>query len=374
MVAFKQDFINNIDNASPEDLNEYVYTGETYEYDGEEYYLWECTNEHVTNLKYLLTDRLNFDGLSLEDNINANYCPFIYLLDEDENIVYNNTDHPNYYLIAVRSDECEFDIDILYDDSNVDEIEIDGNTLPDVVTSYTFNTPGEHIVKYTLSDPTIITENMFDGFPYLQSVSIPDSVITIEESAFSSCEDLNSLHIGNSVTNIGDYAFYGCGRLTSIKVKSENSKYDSRNNCNAIIETSTNKLIVGCNNTVIPNTVTSIGYGAFSECTGLTSVTIPEGVTSIGAAAFYLCTGLTSVTIPSGVTSISNRAFSDCSSLTSVTIPEGVTSIGQNAFYHCSSLTSVTIPSSVESIGSYAFGYSGLTSITIPSSVTSISS
>ena len=374
MEAFKQDFINNIDNASPEDLNEYVYTGETYEYDGEEYYLWECTNEHVTNLKYLLTDRLNFDGLSLEDNINANYCPFIYLLDEDENIVYNNTDHPNYYLIAVRSDECEFDIDILYDDSNVDEIEIDGNTLPDVVTSYTFNTPGEHIVKYTLSDPTIITESMFDGFPYLQSVSIPDSVITIEESAFSSCEDLNSLHIGNSVTNIGDYAFYGCGRLTSIKVKSENSKYDSRNNCNAIIETSTNKLIVGCNNTVIPNTVTSIGYGAFSECTGLTSVTIPEGVTSIGAAAFYLCTGLTSVTIPSGVTSISNRAFSDCSSLTSVTIPEGVTSIGQNAFYHCSSLTSVTIPSSVESIGSYAFGYSGLTSITIPSSVTSISS
>ena len=399
MVAFKQDFINNIDNASPEDLNEYVYTGETYEYDGEEYYLWECTNEHITNLKYLLTDRLNFDGLSLEDNINANYCPFIYLLDEDKNITYDNTDYPNYYLVAVRS--SGFDIDILYDDSNVDEVEIDGNILSDVVTSYTFNTPGEHIVKYTLSDPTIITESMFDGFPYLQSVSIPDSVITIEESAFSSCEDLNSLHIGNSVTNIGDYAFYGCGGLTSIKVKSENSKYDSRNNCNAIIETSTNKLIIGCNNTVIPNTVTSIGYGAFHGCTGLTSMNIPEGVTSISQEAFSGCDNMTSVTIPSTVTSIGAYAFRN-SGLTSVSIPSSVTFIGNQAFNNCYSLTNVTLNSNtitsktytassnlkqifgtqvteyiigndITTIGNYAFDTcSNLTSVTISNSVTRI--
>ena len=119
--------------------------------------------------------------------------------------------------------------------------------------------------------------------------------------------------------------------------------------------------------------VTSIGWLAFSYCSGLTSITIPESVTSIGDGAFYDCTSLTSVTIPNSVTSIGGSACSECSGLTSITIPESVTSIGQNAFSSCRGLTSVTIPNSVTSIGNYAFSYcSGLTSITIPNSVTSI--
>ncbi|MCL2678153.1 MAG: leucine-rich repeat protein [Clostridiales bacterium] len=132
-------------------------------------------------------------------------------------------------------------------------------------------------------------------------------------------------------------------------------------------------------NVVIPaiidnKSVTSIDYGAFKDCSSLTSVTIPNSVTSIGGFAFQDCSSLTSVTIPNSVTSIGGFAFDGCSSLISVTIPNGVTSIGNRAFQYCSGLTSITIPNSVTSIGDGAFSRcSGLTSITIPNSVTSIS-
>ena len=95
--------------------------------------------------------------------------------------------------------------------------------------------------------------------------------------------------IGNDVTSIGYDAFEGCSGLTSIVVQEGNTKYDSRNGCNAIIETSTNTLIAGCRNTVIPESVTSIGKNAFYGCSGLTSVTIPNSVTSIGKSAFSDC-------------------------------------------------------------------------------------
>jgi len=225
---------------------------------------------------------------------------------------------------------------------------------------------------------------------------IPNSVTSIGNSAFSGCSGLTSVTIPNSVTSIGSYAFHWCGltsitipnsvasigenpfsfcSLTSIKVESGNEKYDSRKNCNAIIETSTNTLIAGCQNTTMPNNVTSIGEDAFSGCSGLTSVTIPNSVTSIGNYAFYYCSGLTSVTIPKSVTSIGESAFYGCRGLTSVTIPNSVKSISNGAFYCCSGLTSVTIGNSVTSIGGSAFrSCSGLTSVTIPNSVTSIGS
>ena len=187
------------------------------------------------------------------------------------------------------------------------------------------------------------------------------------------CSGLISVTIPSYVTSIGDGAFRGCSGLTSINVDSHNTKYDSRSNCNAIIETATNTLITGCNNTIILNSVTSIGDYAFEGCSGLTNIIIPNYLTSIGNYAFYGCSGLTSITIPNSLTSIGGNAFYGCSGLTSINIPNYVTSIGDGAFYNCSGLTSITIPNSVTSIGDYTFeGCSGLTNIIIPNYVTSI--
>ena len=220
---------------------------------------------------------------------------------------------------------------------------------------------------------TSIGSSAFSSCSGLTSVTIGSGVTTIGQSAFSSCSGLASVIIGSGVTSIGEDAFYKCTGLTSIIVDENNTKYDSRDNCNAIIETANNSLIAGCKTTIIPDSVTSIGEEAFNNCTGLTSIEIPSSVTSIGSYAFYDCTGLTSIEIPDSVTSIGSSAFYKCTGLTSMTIPASVTSISQEAFSRCSGLTSIEIPDSVTSIGEKAFDdCTGLTNIEIPSSVTSI--
>ena len=165
------------------------------------------------------------------------------------------------------------------------------------------------------------------------------------------------------VTSIGLGAFSKCSGLTSVSIPNSVTSIEIQafDNCS------------GLTSVTIPNSVTSIGGSAFAHCTGLTSVTIENGVTSIGNAAFIGCYGLTSVSIPNSVTSIGDQAFDNCSGLTSVTIPNSVTIIESGAFHDCSGLTSVIIPNSVTSIGESAFyNCSGLTSITIGSGVTSI--
>ena len=141
-------------------------------------------------------------------------------------------------------------------------------------------------------------------------------VTSIGNEVFFGCSELTSIEIPSSVTSIGDEAFGRCSGLTSIVVEAGNTVYDSRDNCNAIIEKATNTLIQACNNTKIPSSVTNIRD--FSGCSGLTSIEIPASVTSIGDYAFYKCSGLTSIVIPSSVTSIGNEAFEDCIGLKDV--------------------------------------------------------
>ena len=153
----------------------------------------------------------------------------------------------------------------------------------------------------------------------ITSLTIGSDVTSIGANAFNGCCSLSSIHIPASVTSIEEDAFVSCTNVPAITVAAGNTVYDSRDNCNAIIETNTNKLILGCINTTIPATVTEIGKKAFENC-DMTAIAIPYGVITIGYAAFNGCMELTSVTIPASVTSIGNNAFYDCTNLSSVTI------------------------------------------------------
>ncbi|MBR6438168.1 MAG: leucine-rich repeat domain-containing protein [Bacteroidales bacterium] len=236
---------------------------------------------------------------------------------------------------------------------------------------------------------TNIGNSAFLYYFYLTSLSLPNSLITIEDGAFAYCSGFTGdlvipnsvvtigpsafftcyafdgdLVIGNSVTTIGEYAFDDCAGLhgvlnipsnvttigldafryctfSGINVDAANPVFDSRDNCNAIIRTSANELVTGCVNTVIPTSVTSIGENAFCGLDGLTSINIPNSITSIGAGAFSFCFHLTGdLTIPNSVETIGAGAFFQCEGFDgTLTIGESVKFIGDYAFRQCSHFT-----------------------------------
>ncbi|MBQ6101397.1 MAG: leucine-rich repeat domain-containing protein [Bacteroidales bacterium] len=301
-----------------------------------------------------------------------------------------NSYDPTCLFMAYGSNPSEFTVgDLIYrvnDDQvsvtvigHVNGYEATGDLIiPESVSyeghNYTVTTIGESAFLYcfyltNLSIPNTVTTIEASAFAYCQGFTgdlvIPNSVTTVGYGAFQICPGFDGdLIIGSSVTEIGDYAFNSCDGMTGILhipsnvqslggnsfgycafsgivVDPENSVYDSRNDCNAIIETSTNELLTGCKNTVIPNTVTSIGYCAFRGVQGLTSIEIPSSVTYIGENAFAFCYDLTGdLTIPNSVDTIGAGAFFYCQSFGgTLTIGESVIFIGDEAFRNCSGFT-----------------------------------
>lgn len=222
------------------------------------------------------------------------------------------------------------------------------------------------------SNPLTNAENLYLNGESVNCIIIPEGVTEIKPLVFSGNSFIESISIPASTVSIASNAFQNCANLVNITVADDNTTYDSRENCNAIIETVTNKLFFGCKNSAIPNGVEIIGNRAFAGC-GALHIEIPNSVTTIEEYAFYNCANLASVTISNSVKSIGVDAFGHCTSLKSVAIPSGVKSIESYTFYNCKALANVTIPESVTSIGSNSFeNCTALQSITIPSGVTTI--
>ena len=223
---------------------------------------------------------------------------------------------------------------------------------------------------------TSIGDRAFQDCRNLSNVKLPNSLTLIYNDAFSNCTSLASVIIPDSVTSIGDDAFLGCISLKSIEISDNNKNYSSVDG--VLFNKNKSVLVIypaGKTDSVysIPNSVTSIGNSAFSECTNLSNITITDSVISIGDFAFSNSTSLRSVTIPDSVTIIGVSAFYDCKNLINVTLPDSITSIDYSVFSDCTSLTNITIPDSVTNIGDSAFECcTSLTNITIPDSVTSI--
>ena len=194
-------------------------------------------------------------------------------------------------------------------------------TIPASVTSigdYAFQNCSALTSIEIPANVTSIGTRAFFGCSGLTSIEIPANVTSIGQSAFNRCSGLTSVTIPAGVTSIGDYVFNDCSNLATITVETSNTVYNSRNGCNAIIETSSNKLIAGCKNTTIPASVTSIDQSAFYGCSGLTSITIPASVTSIGNNAFSGCSGLATVTVYAPSCTLGTGAFSSCSKLENI--------------------------------------------------------
>lgn len=195
----------------------------------------------------------------------------------------------------------------------------------------------------------------------ISSITFGEAVEHIPAYLCHGMSRIHHLHIPEHVSSIGAYAFRYLNALDSISVDGFNVTYDSRNHCNALIETSTDNLMLGCYKTRIPDDIRSIGDCAFRNVRGLRNVVVPEGVTYIGVEAFNGCLDLDTIVLPSSLTAFSDYVFQDCSSLDTLALPDSLEFIGIRALSNCSGLANLTLPETMDHIDQNAFfGCSGL--------------
>ena len=230
----------------------------------------------------------------------------------------------------------------------------------------------ESLQQITLPDSVSnIGDEAFSCCKSLQKINLPDSLNSIGDEAFSYCKNLQQITLPDSLTSIGSMVFSGCD---NISIRSDSSRFIVKQDL--LIDRREHRLIsyIGKDEIItIPDTITSIGDFAFSDCEDLQQITLPDLLTSIGAHAFYHCESLQQITLPDSVTTIGDDAFSGCKNLQQITLPDSLTSIGNSAFSSCKNLQQITLPDSLTSIGDEVFSYcKNLQQITLPDSITSI--
>ena len=215
-----------------------------------------------------------------------------------------------------------------------------------VIGNHAFSGCKELNSIYIPDTVSVIGDNAFYGCSSLKAISLPRVLRSIGDYAFLHCENIKNIKLPNNVVRIGSFAFNNCKKLYSIFIPSNvkiikdgafsnneklavlsvdehNMNYDSRNRCNAIIESLSNTLVVGCSSTIIPDTVTKIGCNAFYACHGLKSLVIPKGVTDIGWGAFYKCSELVIIELPTHLKKVEKDVFKECEKLSTLYIPIG---------------------------------------------------
>ena len=244
----------------------------------------------------------------------------------------------------------------------------------------------ENVKKVVLEATEKIGANSFRNFRSLRTISLPDTLTSIEENAFWECRNLKDINLPDRVKNIGFSAFRGCRKLESIDIPDSvttirEQAFKSCENLKSIrvpdsVTTIEKGTFANCRKLEsidIPDSVTTIREQAFEGCERLENIKIPEGVTSIGEGAFRYCLNLKSIRIPDSVTTIRRQAFEGCESLKSIRVPDSVTTIEGSAFASCRKLESIDIPDSCNTIGFRAFAEcESLKSIRVPDSVTTI--
>lgn len=212
-------------------------------------------------------------------------------------------------------------------------------TIPSSVTTIDGAFVGcDNLIAVSLPNSITSIDGAFAGCSNLTLVNIPTSVTSIGFMTFYGCSSLDSITIPSSVNAIAANALRGCTNLVSIEVESGNPIFDSRDSCNAIVVTANDSLVHGCNTTIIPNTVKSIGDYAFAGCSGLTSIVVPDSIAQIGEGAFKNCSSLARVEVKGAVESLGKHVFEGCTSLEYLSLPESLSSIYVNAFRYCSNI------------------------------------